>query len=129
MMLIMAAFQLVFLGLSVGHHDPKMTHEGDKMENFDFGLHQINIIYEREFAKSNVFVSLTTFGDHLMHHVFPTLDHAVLPQMSEVFLETCRDFNIEVKSCTMLEGFVGQLKQLRLTKHADDNKIDKISTT
>jgi fatty acid desaturase len=99
------------------------------MENFDFGLHQINIIYEREFAKSNVFVSLTTFGDHLMHHVFPTLDHAVLPQMSEVFLETCRDFNIEVKSCTMLEGFVGQLKQLRLTKHADDNKIDKISTT
>ena len=115
LMLMFAAFQLAFLGFNVGHHDPKLTHEGDKIENYDFGYHQVKIVYERDLAKSNLFISLTTFGNHLMHHIFPTLDHAFLPHMSEAFLETCKEFNVDIKNCTMWEGFVGHLKQLKRT--------------
>lgn len=113
---MLASFQLVIIGLSVGHHDPQMVHEGDDVQNFDFALYQMRIVYERNHAKSNIFVSLTTFGDHLMHHIFPTLDHALLPQMSEALLETCKEFNIEIRNCSMLGGFLGQIKQLKRTR-------------
>lgn len=127
-MILLASFQLAFIGLSVGHHDPKMIHEGDEIENFDFGVHQIHIVFERSQAKPNVFVSLTTFGDHLMHHVFPSLDHALLPQMSEVFLETCKEFKIEIKNISLWDGFWGQIKQMKRTEKSETLKTIKVES-
>ena len=126
-MLLFAAFQLALVGLSVGHHDPEMIHEGDKIENFDFGFHQIKVVYDRDFAKSNLLVSLTSFGDHLMHHIFPTLDHAYLPHMSEALWETCKEFDIDIKICSMWKGFSGQYNQLkRTTEIIEPVKINTI---
>jgi fatty acid desaturase len=74
---------------------------------------------ERSGAKANLFMTLTTFGEHILHHMFPSIDHALLTQLNEVFLETCSEFKEEIKECSIFSAFWGQLKQLKRTETID----------
>lgn len=104
------------VALSTGHHDPKNVHEGDEFKSLDYGLYQLATTIERVDAGSNLFISLAYFGDHILHHFFPSLDHAVLPQLQVIFEETCKDFNEEIRECTMIGAVIGQFKQLARTE-------------
>lgn len=55
---------------------------------------------------------LTSFGDHCLHHLFPTLDHGILPQLYPVFFETCREFETVYRELPWLQQIIGQHKQL-----------------
>lgn len=55
---------------------------------------------------------ITHFGDHVLHHLFPTVDHALLPGLRKIFLETCKEFEAEMKSYSWFSHIVGQHKQL-----------------
>lgn len=58
------------------------------------------------------FLILTMFGEHTLHHLFPTLDQGLLPQLHDVLMETCREFDVEFRKLSWYKLFVGQFKEL-----------------
>ena len=48
--------------------------------------------------------------------MFPSLDHGLLPQLKETFLETCKDFEIEMRQHLFYECLIAQYQQLGRTQ-------------
>jgi len=67
---------------------------------------------ERNEPANNLFIALATFGDHTLHHLFPTLDHSLIPLFKDELEDTCKEFGLDLafKSYTTILG--GQFKQL-----------------
>lgn len=108
-----ASFAFCVIGLNAAHHDPEIYHEGDaNREDRDWGLFQVDTIIDRGDLKGSQFLVLTHFGDHALHHLFPTLDHGILPQLYPVLYETLEEFKCELRECNHLEHMLGQHKQL-----------------
>ncbi|XP_013100183.1 cytochrome b5-related protein isoform X1 [Stomoxys calcitrans] len=106
-----AAFCII--GLNAAHHDPRIHHEGDaNREDRDWGLFQVDTIIDRGDLKKSQFLVLTHFGDHALHHLFPTLDHGILPQLYPVLYQTLDEFKGELRECNHLEHILGQHRQL-----------------
>lgn len=82
----------------------------------DFGIFQLTSNIDRRDVKQSQFWTLVTFGHHTLHHLFPTIDHGVLPQFHEVFLETCKDFSWELREYSWWPLIKGQFQQLSRTK-------------
>lgn len=110
--IIVGSFVYSVIALSTGHHDPKNVHEGDEFKSLDYGLYQMATTIERVEANSNLFTSLAYFGDHILHHFFPSLDHAILPELQETLVETCKEFQEELREYSMLDAIIGQFQQL-----------------
>lgn len=113
--LIVGSVFYSIVAVTTGHHDPDNVHEGDEFKSLDYGLYQMAVTIERKQASANLFMSLAYFGDHMLHHLFPTLDHSILPQLREILIETCKDFNEEIRQYSMLAAVTGQFKQLSRT--------------
>ncbi|KAG5676468.1 hypothetical protein PVAND_006300 [Polypedilum vanderplanki] len=106
-------FFLGLIGLNAGHHHPNIAHEGDELPNgMDFGVFQMNAIIDRKDVKSSHIVALTTFGHHTLHHLFPTLDHGLLPKLHDTLLETCKEFELELREYPWWPLITGQFAQL-----------------
>ncbi|CRL06368.1 CLUMA_CG018984, isoform A [Clunio marinus] len=105
---------LMFSSISVnaGHHGKTIVHEGDEFKELDFGIYQISAVIDRKEANSNIFMSLTHFGNHLLHHMFPGLDHSLLPEFRAVLFETMNDFKEELREFSLLDGVIAQFQQL-----------------
>lgn len=72
---------------------------------------------ERQELKGNKLLALTNFGDHTLHHLFPTLDHGVLPELYDILFETLFEFEAELQCCPwFFETVKGQFKQLSRTE-------------
>lgn len=113
-----ASFAFCVIGLNAAHHDPEIYHEGDAVrEDRDWGLYQVDTIIDRGDIKGSQFLVLTHFGDHALHHLFPTLDHGILPQLYSILYETLDEFHTQLRECSHLEHIIGQHKQLLRTKH------------
>lgn len=81
----------------------------------DFGIYQMNAVIDRHdfvINKYNHFITLTTFGHHTLHHLFPTLDHGLLTQLESTLLKTCKDFEVELREFPWFPLIVGQFEQL-----------------
>ena len=52
------------------------------------------------------------FGDHTLHHLFPTVDHSKLPLLYGVFHETCEQFHIPYRLMSQKELIWGKFAQL-----------------
>lgn len=72
----------------------------------------MDTVMEREDFQGNLFWCLTHFGDHILHHLFPTVDQAILPQLRETLLETCKHFETEFREIKWWGLIVGQFQQL-----------------
>ncbi|XP_075152428.1 cytochrome b5-related protein [Haematobia irritans] len=111
-----SSFMFGLIGLNASHHTPEISHDGDALrEDRDWGLYQLDTIIDRGDIKRSHFMNLTHFGDHALHHLFPTLDHGVLPQLQSIFLETLHEFKGEMREITFLDHIIGQNKQLLRT--------------
>ncbi|XP_063360594.1 cytochrome b5-related protein-like [Cydia amplana] len=119
--MVYASFFFVMYGITAGHHAEDNFFEGDKAraEYVDWGLHQLDTVVERIDYTGNLFKSLTRFGDHFLHHLFPTLDHAELKHLYPVVLEHCKKFQVELRTTTFYQAFKNQYKQLLRTKPHD----------
>lgn len=95
-----------------GHHSPDITHEGDELRSLDFGIFQMGATVDRIEGGRNQFMILTLFGEHTLHHLFPTLDQALLPQLHDIFHETCKEFEIEFRKFSWYKLFKDQFKEL-----------------
>uniref|UniRef100_T1P9A8 Cytochrome b5-related protein n=1 Tax=Musca domestica TaxID=7370 RepID=T1P9A8_MUSDO len=112
-MTAIASFAFCVIGLNAAHHDPAIYHEGDaNREDRDWGLFQVDTIIDRGDLKKSQFLVLTHFGDHALHHLFPTLDHGILPQLYPILYQTLDEFKGELRECNHIEHILGQHKQL-----------------
>lgn len=113
----LASFIFGVIGLNAGHHGPKIFHDGDANRNDrDWGLYQLDTIIDRSDIKGSQFLVLTHFGEHFLHHLFPTLDHGILPQLYPELYETLDEYQAQLRECSHWRHIVGQNKQLLRTK-------------
>ena len=56
---------------------------------------------------SSLLLSATTFGNHALHHLFPTVDHSKLDALYPAFLQTCREFAFDYQYMEGTEMLVG----------------------
>ncbi|CAL4062179.1 unnamed protein product [Meganyctiphanes norvegica] len=108
-----ASFIFVYAPLTGTHHHPDIWHHGDATRtDQDWGLCQLDTVRDRVEVTGNLFLVCTTFGDHTLHHMFPTVDHSKLPYLYPVFFKTCQEFGIPFafqKHTDMHMGFYRQV--------------------
>lgn len=106
-------FLFVIIHFNRGHHGTEQWHQNDVVKSYDFGEFQLTTSVDRKEANFNTFTTLAYSGEQVLHHLFPALDAAVLPQLKETFLSTCKQFKIKPHPETsMLKATIGQFKQL-----------------
>jgi hypothetical protein len=71
---------------------------------------------DRKDITGSHFLVLTNFGDHALHHMFPTIDHGLLEYLYPTFLKTCSEFGIEWRLSSQIELVKGQIKQIAKIK-------------
>ncbi|CAG9812129.1 unnamed protein product [Chironomus riparius] len=111
-----SSFLFVAMAISGGHHSPSIVHEGDDIKSMDFGIYQMLTTFDRTEANFSIPISILYFGDHVLHHLFPTLDQAILPQLREVLDKTCQEFDVKYIKYGTVKSFFGLLKQMSRTK-------------
>ncbi|XP_052127157.1 cytochrome b5-related protein [Frankliniella occidentalis] len=106
-----------FIGLTAAHHHPDIFHDGDApREDRDWGLGQLDAVRDRADHGTSHFRVLTSYGDHALHHLFPTVDHCRLPALYPVLYQTLEEFGVEYRFSNTWELFVGAFKQLARTE-------------
>lgn len=86
-------------------------------KGYDWGLYSIDTIMERQELRGNTLLTLTNFGDHALHHLFPTFDHGLLPKLYDMFFETLLEFEAECQCYPwFFETIKGQFQQLSRTE-------------
>lgn len=82
----------------------------------DWGLHQVYTSVERDEPINYIFLTMATFGDHTLHHLFPALDHSLIPLLQNIYEDTCKEFGLDLTPKSTVAIARGQFKQLvRLT--------------
>lgn len=71
---------------------------------------------DRKEINGNLFKVMTFFGDHALHHLFPTLDHAVLPYLYPMFVEYIKQFRANYRVTSQFDLFIGQIQMALKTK-------------
>ncbi|XP_062535313.1 cytochrome b5-related protein-like isoform X2 [Armigeres subalbatus] len=113
LIVLVASFVFGAIGVNAAHHHPEIVHSGDLIPaDIDFGVYQLASIIDRADVRGSHFRVLVSFGDHSLHHLFPTLDHGILSQLYPVFYETCAEFQLEHREQFMLQAVIGQHQQL-----------------
>ena len=85
----------------------------------DWGLYQLDTVKDRVEIKGQFFLVLVLFGDHTLHHLFPTIDHAYLYDLYPELEETCKEFGIDFNLTTIWDLIFGQFQQLgRVTTYS-----------
>ena len=105
------------------HHHHDLFHVGDEKFRFglDWGLAQLDATADRKDSVS-LLVELSMFGSHVLHHLFPTLDHGLLDSLKPIADQTIKDFKLprhfvqSPNTFSQKELFTGTLQQLARTK-------------
>lgn len=70
-------------------------------------------------SDNNLFLATTSFGNHALHHLFPTVDHSKLPLLLPTYIETCKEFGIvfnddffQKRDASLLSGWIACLRQV-----------------
>lgn len=109
------------VGINAAHHHPKIFHDGDKprSETLDWGLHELDTVAERSDINWSHYLVITNFGEHSLHHLFPTLDHGMLKYLHPLVMEVCKEFDAEIRERTQLKLMAGQYLQLARVKPSE----------
>lgn len=92
-------------------------------DELDWGIFQLDAVMDRKDITGSSFLVLTNFGDHALHHLFPTIDHGKLKYLYPIFLETCKQFGIEWRLSSQMELVKGQYRQLaRIAPNCEPKK-------
>ncbi|KAL3272610.1 hypothetical protein HHI36_014078 [Cryptolaemus montrouzieri] len=124
-----ASLHFMVVGVNAGHHHPELFHDGDATrpkEEMDFGIFQIDAVADRTEITGSALLVITHFGDHALHHLFPTIDHGKLKFLYPVFKKTCEEFGIEWRCESQFEMIKGQYLQLR--RDVNTNPPKKLKT-
>lgn len=87
----------------------------------DWGIYCLDTVVDNSAISHNHLASLSHFGNHVMHHLLPTIDHGIAVELYSVLFETMADFETEFEEYPWFYHIFGQLKQLtRNTPSTDD---------
>ncbi|KAB0794189.1 hypothetical protein PPYR_13809 [Photinus pyralis] len=117
--LLVGSFSFGVVGINAAHHHPDIFHDGDTpraKDDMDWGVFQVDAVMDRNEITGSHFLVLTHFGDHALHHLFPTLDHGMLQFLYPVFKETCEQFGVKFRMTSQLDLICGQFRQLARVK-------------
>jgi len=132
-----ASWCFLLLGLNATHHHPAIWHSGDEQSmkeyrnaqgEVDWGVYQMVSVGYRPSVDSHWILSSVAFGQHILHHLFPTLDPAYLPLLGPTLTQVCSEFGLlhlieeavhdkgsvsaqKQRSFTVWQSFVGMLQQ------------------
>ncbi|CAG9857271.1 unnamed protein product [Phyllotreta striolata] len=113
--ILVGSTYLGFVGLHAAHHHPDIFHDGDvprSSTNYDWGLSQLDAVMDRKEITGSHFLVLTNFGDHALHHLFPTLDHGLLELLYPTFKRVLRQFDVDVRCVSQWDTIKGGFQQL-----------------
>nr|CAD7405177.1 unnamed protein product [Timema poppensis] len=114
---LVGSFLLAAIGFNAGHHHPGVFHDGDApRKDRDWGLGQLDAVKDRKWISANILLVLTNFGNHALHHLFPTVDHDKLYDLKGVFKQTCKEFGVDFELAGVWECIAGQFRQLARDK-------------
>lgn len=82
------------------------------MNTYDWGVSQLDAVADRIEIKGSHFLVLTSFGDHCLHHLFPTIDHGILDLLYPVFDEVMEKFDVNLRMFTCWKIYKGGFQQL-----------------
>lgn len=85
-------------------------------DQLDWGISQLDTTADRFEVMGSHLLSLLTFGDHAVHHLFPTLDQAVLESLYPVIGETLKQFNLNLRMTNHHDMIFGYFKRLAIDK-------------
>ncbi|XP_015597306.1 cytochrome b5-related protein [Cephus cinctus] len=111
--IFLSSFYFGYTGFNAAHHHPDIFHDGDICrKDLDWALLELDAVRDRYLIDSSLFLTLTNFGTHTLHHLLPTVDHDYLRRCWPALKETCEEFNIPFKKMTQWELTKGQFQQL-----------------
>ncbi|XP_075220337.1 cytochrome b5-related protein-like [Lycorma delicatula] len=106
-----------FVGINAAHHHPDIFHEGDKpRKDHDWALNQMDAVRDKIEVAFQFPWAHITFGDHTLHHIFPTIDQDILPELYPILEKTCLEFDFELRFTTIWDLVKGQYLQLSRNK-------------
>lgn len=85
----------------------------------DWGLYTLDSIADNLDLRKVSFLGLVSFGHHAMHHLFPTIDHGLLPELYPILYKTMDEYDTHLEEFPWLLEFAGQFKQLARVKPTD----------
>ena len=96
-MQLVASYWFGFMGLIAAHHHPDMYHAGDGEPTYgrDWGLCQLDATRDRRDVQGNLLAEMTSYGNHALHHLLPTVDHGLLDLFHEDLVQTGQQFGIK----------------------------------
>jgi len=110
-----SGYWLIMTSVTTTHHHPELFHPGDSPRvDPDWGLHQLDTV--RDLDKPYLPLVLTTFGDHLLHHLFPAVDHSKLAGLYPALHQTLLQFGEVYPTRTLADMLQGINQQLTNTK-------------
>lgn len=86
-----------------------------RSETPDWGEHQVEALLDRKDINANTFAVVTLFGEHALHHMFPTLDHTVLKYLHPLFIKVCEKYKANYRVSTQFQMALGQIKETMRT--------------
>ena len=96
-MVIYCTFGFILMkNLFCGHRLQELWTEGaQKIE--DYGEHTVLATSDTDPWIKGIFsyIFLAGFNIHVIHHLFPTADHHMLPKLKEILVEECRERGIK----------------------------------
>ena len=60
----------------------------------------------------NSYVGLVVFGEHTLHHLFPTIDHMLLKELIPIYKETLEEFGVDMNEKSYPEIIANTFVQL-----------------
>eukprot|EP00095_Tigriopus_kingsejongensis_P004718 snap_masked-scaffold763_size101323-processed-gene-0.12 protein:Tk04718 transcript:snap_masked-scaffold763_size101323-processed-gene-0.12-mRNA-1 annotation:"delta-6 desaturase-like protein" len=111
-----AGLWVIFSSLVATHHHPTVFHGGDvPSKDRDWGICQMDATRDVD-KHGNLFLVATSFGDHLLHHLFPTVDHSKLHLLYPSLNQTMKEFGIQYPMAQPWQMFTGMIKQMMRTE-------------
>lgn len=108
--IMVSSLHFCFVGLSAAHHHPDIFHDGDTpraTKDYDWGLSQLDAVMDRKEITGSHFLVLTNFGDHALHHMFPTIDHGILEHLYPALFKVMDKFNVNLRMVSQVDTILG----------------------
>ena len=99
------------------HHGPLLYHAGDQLRtDRDWGLHMLDTTRDMDKSEGRFGVLAkplvyTTFGNHLLHHLFPAVDHSKVIKRTKKTLKSNFSFSLisSIQSLLKLYNNLGKI--------------------
>jgi len=106
-------------GLPV-HHHPRAWHDGEKLNPLDkdgkcdYGLFIVETTLDHSITIDISLKLLLYAGlnEHVIHHLFPTIDLSRFEEIRPIFQKVCKQFNVPYTLSTWKDLYTGTLRKL-----------------